>query len=95
MMTPDLFSFAFLQNLNGWEIFLIFFAILLLFGAKRLPELARGMGKSMREFRKAASEVEDNFRDAMDSQPNEANTPAKQSDQAKVESKAEQAKPSA
>jgi sec-independent protein translocase protein TatA len=62
-------TFAFLQNLNGWEIFLIFFAILLLFGAKRLPELARGMGKSVREFRKATHEVEENFREAMHQDP--------------------------
>lgn len=48
------------------EIILILFVVLLLFGAKRLPELARSFGKSMREFKKAASEVEDNFRTAVD-----------------------------
>ena len=69
-------TFAFLQNLNGWEIFLIFFAILLLFGAKRLPELARGMGKSVREFRKATHEVEENFREAMDQEPAATAKPA-------------------
>lgn len=69
-------TFAFLQNLNGWEIFLIFFAILLLFGAKRLPELARGMGKSVREFRKATHEVEENFREAMDQEPKATTKPA-------------------
>jgi sec-independent protein translocase protein TatA len=51
------------------EIVIILFVILLLFGAKRLPELARGMGKSMREFRKAASEVEEEVRAAMDGKP--------------------------
>jgi sec-independent protein translocase protein TatA len=53
----------------GWstpEIIVILFVILLLFGAKRLPELARSFGKSLKEFKKAASEVEDNFRTAMD-----------------------------
>lgn len=69
-------TFAFLQNLNGWEIFLIFFAILLLFGAKRLPELARGMGKSVREFRKATHEVEENFREAMDQEPPASTKPS-------------------
>ena len=41
------------------EVLLIFLVILLLFGAKKLPEVARGMGQALREFRKAAREVED------------------------------------
>ncbi len=39
------------------EMMLIMVVVLLLFGSKRLPELARGIGKSMREFRKAAEDV--------------------------------------
>jgi len=39
------------------EIFLILVVVLLLFGSKRLPELARGIGKSIREFKKAADDV--------------------------------------
>lgn len=46
-------------GLGGWEIFLILLIALLLFGAKRLPELARGVGQSIREFKKAASGVQD------------------------------------
>ena len=42
-----------------WEILLILFAILLLFGARKLPELAQGMGKGIREFRKADKEPHD------------------------------------
>jgi len=42
---------------GGWEWIIIFLVILLLFGAKRLPELARGLGKGISEFRKAAKEV--------------------------------------
>ncbi|MCH7495770.1 MAG: twin-arginine translocase TatA/TatE family subunit [Candidatus Marinimicrobia bacterium] len=42
---------------GGWEWILIFVVLLLLFGAKRLPELARGLGKGISEFRKAAKEV--------------------------------------
>ena len=41
------------------EIGLIVLVILLLFGAKRLPELARGLGKGIREFRSAVSETSD------------------------------------
>lgn len=40
------------------EMIMIFIIILLLFGAKKLPELARGVGKSMGEFKKAKEEFE-------------------------------------
>ncbi len=48
---------------------MIMFVILLLFGANRLPELARGLGKSVREFKKAASGVEQEVRRAMEEEP--------------------------
>jgi sec-independent protein translocase protein TatA len=49
----------------GWqEIVLIFLVLLLLFGAKRLPELARGLGKGIREFKGAVKDVEDELDDA-------------------------------
>lgn len=60
---------GFIQNLGAMEIFLILLIVLLLFGAKRLPELSRSMGKSLREFKKATSEVEDDFRNAMKEEP--------------------------
>ncbi|MGH8017073.1 MAG: twin-arginine translocase TatA/TatE family subunit [Opitutaceae bacterium] len=41
-----------------WEILLVLFVIVLLFGAKRLPELAKGFGKSIKEFKKATNENE-------------------------------------
>lgn len=41
------------------EIILILCAILLLFGGKKLPELAKGLGKGMREFRRATEGIED------------------------------------
>jgi sec-independent protein translocase protein TatA len=40
------------------ELLLIFLVILLLFGAKRLPELARGLGQSIREFKKSISGID-------------------------------------
>lgn len=43
--------------IGPWELAVIIFAILILFGPKRLPELARGLGKAVQEFRKAAEEV--------------------------------------
>jgi sec-independent protein translocase protein TatA len=45
-------------GLGGPEMILLFVAVLLLFGAKKLPELARGMGKSLGEFKKAREEFE-------------------------------------
>lgn len=62
-------ALAFLQNINGPEILLIFLIVLLLFGAKRLPELFRSFGKSIREFKKATSEIEEDIRTAMDEEP--------------------------
>lgn len=56
---------AFLQNLSSWEIILIFLVVLLFFGAKRLPDLARSFGKSMKEFKRATSDIEEDIRTAM------------------------------
>ncbi|SVD61618.1 uncharacterized protein METZ01_LOCUS414472 [marine metagenome] len=54
-----------LAMLSGWEIFMIAMVLLLLFGAKRLPELFRSMGKATKEFQKARTEVEDDIRTVM------------------------------
>jgi len=48
--------------LNGWEIVLAFGIILILFGAKKLPELARGLGQGIREFKKATHEASEEVR---------------------------------
>lgn len=46
-------------NLGSGEIILIVLVILILFGAKKIPELAQGIGKGMREFKKAMNDVQD------------------------------------
>ena len=46
---------------GGWEIAVIVLFILIFFGAKRIPELARGLGKGIREFKDATKEVRDNI----------------------------------
>lgn len=66
MHYPYSITFGFFQNLQGWELLLIFFVILLLFGGKRLPELAKGLGRSIKEFRRATTEVEENVREALE-----------------------------
>jgi sec-independent protein translocase protein TatA len=44
-------------SLGPLEVILIFLVILLIFGAKRIPEIARGLGKGIREFKSATSEI--------------------------------------
>jgi sec-independent protein translocase protein TatA len=56
-------------GLGGWEIILIFAVILLLFGAKKLPELAKGLGSGIKEFKKATREVTDEIQNAGDDKP--------------------------
>ena len=51
----------------GWpEVLIILAVLLLLFGAKRLPEMGRSLGKSMREFRSATKGLGDDVRDGLE-----------------------------
>ena len=52
--------------LNGWEIVLILAVVLVLFGARKLPELARGLGQGIKEFKKATREVREEIEAAVD-----------------------------
>jgi TatA/E family protein of Tat protein translocase len=63
------FSPAFIEGIGGPELLMIMFVILLLFGANRLPDLARGFGRAVREFKKATSGVEQEVRRAMEEPP--------------------------
>ncbi|MBI5730593.1 MAG: twin-arginine translocase TatA/TatE family subunit [Ignavibacteriales bacterium] len=49
-------------NLGAGEIILIVLVILILFGAKKIPELAQGIGKGMREFKKALNDVQEDIK---------------------------------
>lgn len=49
---------GFIGGLGGSEVIIILFALLLFFRAKRIPELARGLGRGIREFKDATTEVE-------------------------------------
>lgn len=59
-------SLAFIDGLGGPEMVLVFVVVLMLFGGQKLPEFARGLGKTIREFKKAAAGVEDEFKRALD-----------------------------
>lgn len=56
-------------GLGGQELILILLIILLLFGAQKLPELAKGLGKGIKEFKKAQNEIEDEFNKATEETP--------------------------
>ncbi|MDR0535831.1 MAG: twin-arginine translocase TatA/TatE family subunit [Puniceicoccales bacterium] len=64
MSTPA--TFAFITDMNPGTIVLIVLVVVLLFGGSKLPELARGLGKARREFKRASDEIEDEVRTAMD-----------------------------
>ncbi|HAI76215.1 MAG TPA: twin-arginine translocase TatA/TatE family subunit [Microscillaceae bacterium] len=66
----------FLGNLGPTEILFILFIILLFFGAKKIPELARGLGRGMREFKDATREVHKNLEEGLrDEDPKQLNKP--------------------
>ncbi|MDZ4682250.1 MAG: twin-arginine translocase TatA/TatE family subunit [Saprospiraceae bacterium] len=69
-----------LFNFWGPEMFVIIFAILLLFGGKKIPELMRGIGKGIREFNTARSTIEQEMKDGM-----------RESERKKIEDNKEQA----
>jgi sec-independent protein translocase protein TatA len=54
---------------GGWEIVLILAVVLLLFGAKKLPDLAKGLGTGIKEFKKATREVTDEIQNAASETP--------------------------
>jgi sec-independent protein translocase protein TatA len=58
-----------LFNFGGGEIILILALVLILFGAKKLPELARGLGTGIKEFKKATRDVTEEMQSAMDDTP--------------------------
>lgn len=54
---------AFLNRLGTGELIVIALIILLLFGGKKIPELMRGLGRGVKEFKDASSKLKDEFRE--------------------------------
>jgi sec-independent protein translocase protein TatA len=54
------------ENVGSGELFVIILVILVLFGGKKIPEIAQGIGKGIREFKKAVNNVEDEFKEIKD-----------------------------
>lgn len=55
---------ALLSNFGGPDLIIILLIVLVLFGAKKLPELAKGMGQAVKEFQKAKDEFSDELHNA-------------------------------
>jgi len=64
-------SLLFLGDIGGSELILIMVVILIFFGANKIPELARGLGKGIREFKDASSEIRNEFERAGQNAPNQ------------------------
>lgn len=56
-------------GIGGWEVVLILAVVLLLFGAKKLPDLAKGLGSGIKEFKKASREVTEEIQNAATDTP--------------------------
>ena len=54
------------MSLGPWEIAIVILVIIILFGGKKLPELARGLGLGLREFKKAKQEIKDEVKNVAD-----------------------------
>jgi len=50
---------------GGWELVIIVLVVILLFGAKKIPELAKGLGKGIREFKDASKEIKDEINEGI------------------------------
>ncbi|AXE18145.1 twin-arginine translocase TatA/TatE family subunit [Runella rosea] len=62
----NMLSILLFLGLGGQEILLIGLIVLLLFGAKKIPELMKGLGKGIREFKDASKEVKENIEKGLD-----------------------------
>lgn len=65
-----------IMGLGGQEIFLIALFILLFFGAKKIPELMRGLGQGINEFKNATKDVKENIEKGMEDSSTSSTSPS-------------------
>jgi len=78
-------NLLFVGGLGGWEILLIIMVLLIFFGAKKIPELARGLGKGIREFKDATNEATQSAKEEIEEQKEPK--PENETQKEKVDSK--------
>ena len=54
------------QNFGVWEVLIIAFVVLLLFGGRKIPELMKGLGKGVKSFKEGMKDVEKEIKDIDD-----------------------------
>ena len=64
------------MSLGPWEIALIILFVIILFGGKKLPELARGLGLGLKEFKRAKREIKDEVQNVVENDNDEGETPS-------------------
>jgi sec-independent protein translocase protein TatA len=75
-------AFFALFGLGGTELIIVLVAVLVLFGAKKIPEFAKGLGKGINEFKKASREVTDSIENESAQTPTPKTPPANTAAQA-------------
>lgn len=68
-MFPNFSPLGLLPDLGGGEMMLILLVVLLLFGGDKMPQMAKSLGKTIRDFKRAANEVEREIKRAIDEVP--------------------------
>ncbi len=61
-------------GMGPWELALIFLVVLLLFGAKRLPDIAQGLGKGIREFKGAIKDTQNEIKTGIEDSDKKSNS---------------------
>lgn len=70
--------YLFIGGLGGWEVLLIVTLVVVLFGAKKIPELARGLGTGLREFKSATREMVEEKEESKQPEQKKAEVPAQE-----------------
>lgn len=84
---------TFFAFLGPWEIAGILGVALLMFGAKKLPELARGLGQGIKEFKKASRDVQSDLQRAIDNVEEDSSLPGPSNDSSPGEPPSSSKKP--